>query len=780
MNIGLSFGSAMRCVQQYRGPFLLVEGPAGTGKTRFILTLLLMRAFRYPNSRILLTRQTRTSLTQSVLVTLEQEVFPVLHQEVPGGAGRQNRSEYPLKNGSVLVPIGQDSPEALYSTAWDGIYCAEAIEMEHDATQKLARGMRGTAWPFQQLIADTNPGPPTHWLNEIAQPFKGRRRVETRNEYRELQRFNAAPVPEPTTTADARPWKRIITRHQDNPGYWDSTAWDWTIRGRRYADKLRSLSGHVRRRLWDGEWVAAAGSIYPEFDEAKHVIDPIDSGEWPVWIGWDPGYDHPTAILWVTRRPEDGAVIVFDEIYAGGKGVAQHAADVHARNYGRNVQQTMGDPQYAFSRTAFNPVTIAEQCRACGIPMVPWPRTGQGEASMIEAVRALLIGGRLLVTRNCRNTINEFQAWRWKRTAAGALGPGQDCPEDKNNHCLGAGTMVWTSAGKAPICNLMGLEGTLKTPWGWSEYRDVHQSGWKQVFLWTFSNGTKLTATKEHRIMMENGSWKQLGLIQRHELIYCGDENRDYYHNTARLQRESVLQVEGEAVFPEADKPARERASASGGVGVPQWRDPYENARPPQGPRHEQQLDRESATDGCSGALEEPHDAGAPGVVCEERCRNRGTCGQGLAQRGGWEGVAFCPRQGSNETSSGGGPDRFVPGVREGIPGEMRTASEILQREMQLASARTTETCTLESVEDLGRQMTYDLNVEGWHAFSVNGGLCVSNSMDVLKGLIAAGVASGRATEVQSSEPDRRQRDSDNEDDSYDDGPVGSGVRVRV
>lgn len=76
--------------------------------------------------------------------------------------------------------------------------------------------------------------------------------------------------------------------------------------------------------------------------------------------------------------------------------------------------------------------------------------------------------------------------------------------------------------------------------------------------------------------------------------------------------------------------------------------------------------------------------------------------------------------------------------------------------------------------------MTYDLNVEGWHAFSVNGGLCVSNSMDVLKGLIAAGVASGRATEVQSSEPDRRQRDSDNEDDSYDDGPVGSGVRVRV
>jgi phage terminase large subunit len=53
-----------------RDRFVLLEGPRGTSKTTGILSILLMRALRYPGSTWLLARSTRTRLTDTVLVTL--------------------------------------------------------------------------------------------------------------------------------------------------------------------------------------------------------------------------------------------------------------------------------------------------------------------------------------------------------------------------------------------------------------------------------------------------------------------------------------------------------------------------------------------------------------------------------------------------------------------------------------------------------------------------------------------------------------------------------------
>src|SRR3712207_482551 len=53
----------------------MFSGPAGTGKTRSGLELMDLRARKYPGSRHLLVRKTRTSLTQTALVTLNEEVL---------------------------------------------------------------------------------------------------------------------------------------------------------------------------------------------------------------------------------------------------------------------------------------------------------------------------------------------------------------------------------------------------------------------------------------------------------------------------------------------------------------------------------------------------------------------------------------------------------------------------------------------------------------------------------------------------------------------------------
>jgi hypothetical protein len=417
-----------------RDKVVLCEGPRGTAKTRSELTIIMQRALAWPGSRWLLARSTRTRLSQSVLVTLEQQVFPSFGMAVPGGAGTANRVEYKLPNGSVLVPLGLDDQQRTQSAEFMGGLLAEAVEIPSmdDALALLGSMRQAPVWPdsFHQVFVDCNPGPPGHWVNQIAEPVpKHFRRVNSPADYRRLLEHATRPAPKGF-------WKRIVTRHQDNPGYFDMQRWDWTDLGRTYLDTLGHLRGHLRRRWLDGDWVAAEGTVYPEFDEDRHVINPSRVIEkWPMVVGWDPGYDHPTAILWFAPGP-DGTLYIVDEIYEGGKGVAQHCASIHHRNPGRTVRSYWGDPQHAFSETAQSPESIATQARKCGISMQPWPRTGSDEEAMVEAVRELLRTDQLKVFRTCSNTIFEFQSWSYKRTAKGEVPPGQDKFEDANNHAM--------------------------------------------------------------------------------------------------------------------------------------------------------------------------------------------------------------------------------------------------------------------------------------------------------------------------------------------------------
>jgi phage terminase large subunit len=422
----------------HRGRFIMIEGPRGTGKTRAILSLLLLYAITNPGARIILIRSTRTRLSQSVLVTLEQQVFPSFGMAVPGGAGTDNRHEYKLPNGSVIIPIGMDDIQRLQSVEAAQIYVAEAVEIPtRSEVESIAGALRQAGMPHHRCYVDCNPGAPGHWLNQAAEPLpKGFRRCKSREDYDRISDHNWAPAKDGY-------WKRIITRHEDNPAYFDVSTWTWTKAGLEYVgDVLGTLTGHLGRRWKDGEWVAAEGTVFPEFDEDRHVIaefripDGTRPGEnaWPQYVFVDPGYDHPCAILWFAVGP-NGCYYLIDELYRGGLSIGQHAKDIHAKNAGRTVLRYFGDPQHAFSQTAQSPESIAEQFRKCGIPMSPWPRSLDKEA-MVSKVRERLLADRLKVFPGCRNTINEFQSWSYKRDAKGLVPKGDDAFEDANNHAM--------------------------------------------------------------------------------------------------------------------------------------------------------------------------------------------------------------------------------------------------------------------------------------------------------------------------------------------------------
>ena len=259
---------------------VMVAGPAGTGKSRAILEYLYMLCGLHPGIRVLLARATRSSLTESGLVTFETHVVPRGHAWVRNQI-RRVRQSYELPNGSEIVVGGLDNTARIMSTEYDVVYCQEAREIEEASWEDLTSRLRNNRLPWQQIIGDTNPDGPTHWIKLREQA--GRLKV-------------------------------IESRHEDNPVLYDEQAGAMTRAGEVYIGRLDNLTGVRHKRLRLGLWVGAEGLVYDLWDPAVHEIEPFEiPDEWPRYRAVDFGYTHPFACLW-GAEDEDGRLYIYRQL----------------------------------------------------------------------------------------------------------------------------------------------------------------------------------------------------------------------------------------------------------------------------------------------------------------------------------------------------------------------------------------------------------------------------------------------------------------------------------
>lgn len=403
--------------------------------------MILARALAWPGTTWGLFRSNRTRLSETILATLENQVFPAHGMMVPGKAGAVNRTSYDLPNGSRIIPIGLDDIQRSTSLELAGGYLAEAVELGNsDDALALAGCLRQTIpYPggFHQLVVDTNPGPPGHWLNEIAEPVSDSLRlVRTREDYKRLQAHNRAPVRIPGR------WKRIVARHQDNPAYFDTKAWEWTEQGKAYLATLQFLASHLKARWLDGLWKAATGNVFPEFGE-RNVCVPFPAGwpsSWPCWVFLDTGYDHPCGMGFYGLTPT-GQPHIFDDFLRSGTNIAEQAAWIKEHRQGRNVRGYLADPRRVFAQSDLGDgQSIYDRfLKDHGIRFEPYPRKqGKEVQQQVEGLRLAIIDKDkpLQVWSNCTGTISNFQSWRFKRNAAGEMGEGDDAYEDKDNDII--------------------------------------------------------------------------------------------------------------------------------------------------------------------------------------------------------------------------------------------------------------------------------------------------------------------------------------------------------
>ncbi len=445
-------------------PVILVEGPRGTAKTRSILSYFVGKLYQYPGSRLVVSRRFRTDLTKTILTTLEDEVFPSMNIERPPGPSKAGRDEYELPTGpntppSHIWPIGIDKLTGTFSMACTYAYPAEIIEMDQKHVQDFRASMRWLHDPNErpllprkpQMICDTNPGPKNHWANVIAEPVSDSlRRVKTVEDYLRLQEHNYAPTPDPVNR-----WKRIITRHQDNLGYWDHEKWDYRDLGATYVrDVLSSYRGFQGKRWCDGIWCNAEGSVFPEFNEEIHTYDPYPDGmprEWPATLAKDPGRDHPDATLigvvspaFVIRRRPSGDEYKMHRIYIDAESVTQGTNNIDdARTIDTEfspryrIVKKLGDPHMMFSETKFSETgkSIAQQMADLGHIFMPAPaaRNNADINQQAEMIRTLLVTlhpedklPMLMISKACPRTIGMLMSLAYERSRSGDIKQGDD------------------------------------------------------------------------------------------------------------------------------------------------------------------------------------------------------------------------------------------------------------------------------------------------------------------------------------------------------------------
>lgn len=272
----------------------LLSGPSETGKTFAALYRLdsLLRA--YAGARAALVRKVRATMVSTVLETWETVIALRGGVTVYGGK-RPEWYDYP--NGGRVYIGGMDDPGKVLSGERDFIFVNQAEELAREDWETLltrATGRAGHA-PFAMLFGDCNPGSYTHWI---------------------LARASLL---------------RLESAHPDNPTLYDDVG-QLTERGRATMERLRSLTGTLRSRLLDGQWVAAEGAIYgdvwsdgpPDGNVTEEADYQPDAGD-VLWAcddgssgaldanGYYTAASHPRVILFAQLR-HDGSICIFDEL----------------------------------------------------------------------------------------------------------------------------------------------------------------------------------------------------------------------------------------------------------------------------------------------------------------------------------------------------------------------------------------------------------------------------------------------------------------------------------
>ena len=190
-------------------------------------------------------------------------------------------------------------------------------------------------------------------------------------------------------------------------GTWHFVLDDNPVLSEAYKNEVKnSHSGVFYDRYVLGKWVLAEGTVYDEFQDTEHIVEPFDIPEsWQRIRAVDYGYTNPFVCLW-GAVDEDGRLYIYDEYYQSQRLIKEHAEEIKKRPGNFSITVADHDAQ------------DNAEMRSHGIYTT---RATKAVSTGIQKVKARLKSHsdgrpRLKVFRNCQNLIREFTTYRWNES----------------------------------------------------------------------------------------------------------------------------------------------------------------------------------------------------------------------------------------------------------------------------------------------------------------------------------------------------------------------------
>lgn len=366
---------------------LLMDGPAGTGKSHLAAHKIDAYMRKYPGSTGLMVRKTRESMTNSTLLFFDRVVIG----NDPNVVWKKVSRRFEYANGSVLAYGGMkddNQREGIRSIGAMGGLDAVWMEEAHLFTlpdfEEILPRMRGRAAPWRQIILTTNPDSDTHWIYK-----------------RLIQDGEAA---------------RYVARTADNTHNPDNYV----------GLVLDKLTGVRRQRLLEGRWVGAEGAVYADFRYEIHVIEPFEiPSNWRRIRSVDFGFRNAFVCQWWAISPDD-RMYLYREIYFRGRLVEDHARQIVELSKGEHIEYTVADHDAEDRATLARygvPTIAAQKDVGAGIQAVQSrmriDATGKPALYFFYGA-AVEEDPELIATKKPTSTLDEITGYVWETSKEGS------------------------------------------------------------------------------------------------------------------------------------------------------------------------------------------------------------------------------------------------------------------------------------------------------------------------------------------------------------------------
>jgi PBSX family phage terminase large subunit len=389
-------------------------GGFGSGKTTASVAEVAFHCFERKNSKVLITAISLKQIRDAVMPEL-MKFLPPWHIKKYTTNPTPNIK---LNNGSEILIYSSENPDNLRSLNLTGFYIEEASGVKYEIFDQLTTRLRNKAgiiydengkevdYRFMGILS-TNPE--DGWIKDEFLLRSGRIVTSPSIDINIYKPLLKEPL--------EKHYHSFISSTRDN-----SNLPKTYLEGMCAGKNERWIRKYVDCYLDNKE-----GAVYPDY--TRHIVEPFPiPNEWKRLVGFDPGYNDPTAIPKGAIDPRTGIIYIYDDYEVEGMPVSFHAKrlkdDIHGLSLLIPIQ---ADPSVQ-KRNDRDGVSYADYFRQrSGIYLEP---ANNDILYGIEKVRDYMENGKLKFFSSCNNLKVEAMNYVYPKKENNT----NDLPVDKYNH----------------------------------------------------------------------------------------------------------------------------------------------------------------------------------------------------------------------------------------------------------------------------------------------------------------------------------------------------------